>query len=144
MRLKDRLLKWWLFHMKNPVMWKGEQGGFRVVFRRFWLDIETLSGNFKARWIASDYPYGYLNVAVNKDNEETLWGFAERIYMWSMLILRDPGLAKDMDKAVSKYEKRLEKQKPEEDDEEVAIAQMRDLQEAIEKNRDGKKKSKRS
>lgn len=115
--------------MKNPVMWKGEKGGFKVTFRRFWIDIETVSGNWKSRWTAAEYPYGYLNVAVNKDNEETLWGFAERVYMWSMLILRDPGLAKDMDKAVSKYEKRLGKRKLEADDEEdVALAQVRDME----------------
>ena len=52
-----------------------------------------------------------------------------------MLLLRDAGLAKDMDKAVAKYEKRLEKMKPEEEDEEVAIAQMKDLQETVEKKR---------
>lgn len=135
MKLKERVLKWWYFRMKNPVMWKGEKGGFKVVFRRFWMEAESVSGNWKCRWTAAEYPYGYLNVAVNQNNEETLWGFVERMYMWSMLLLRDPGLAKDMDKAVAKYEKRLEKMKPEQEDEEVAIAQMKDLQETVEKKR---------
>lgn len=138
MKLKERFLKWWLFSFRNGVVWKGEKGGFKVTFRRFWMDARSLSGNWSARWTAAEYPYGYLLTAVHKDNEDTLWGFCERMYVWSMLLLRDSGLAKDLDKAVDKYEKRLEKIQNKED-EEIAIAQMRDLQETIEAKKDGKK-----
>lgn len=139
MKLKERLLKLWYFRFRNPVVWKGEKGGFKVVFRRFWMEARSVSGNWYEKWTAAEYPYAYLITAVNQNNEETLWGFCERMYMWSMILLRDKGLAVDMDRAVSKYEKRLGKIENKED-ETVAIAQMRDLQETIEAKRDGKKR----
>lgn len=133
MELKSRIMRWWLFNFRNSVIWKGEKGGFKIEFRRFWVEARSVSGNWKERWTAADYPYAYLLVALQKDNEETVWGFCERMYMWSMLLLRDKGLVKDMDKAVAKYEKRLEKIKNNED-EEIALMQMQDLQETIETN----------
>ena len=138
----NKFKKVWYFHIANPVVWSGERGGFRVKIRRFWIETETLSGNFKARWTAAEYPYAYLLSAVSSGNEDTLWGYVERIYTWSMLLLHDQGLADDMDKAVKKYEKRMSAVKPEEDGEEAAIAEEKALQEFIEL--DPKEKKKRS
>ena len=52
MSIKDKFLKWWFFKVKNSVVRTGEKGGFKWVFRRFSLTIETLSGNFKAEFTA--------------------------------------------------------------------------------------------
>ena len=56
----SKIEKFWWFSMRNPVIRAGERGAFRWKFRRFWLEIETLSGNFKARWTADEHPYAYL------------------------------------------------------------------------------------
>lgn len=108
MKVKESFLKWWYFKVRNTAVWKGEKGGFKAEFKRFTLEIRTVSGNFKAGWTADVYPYGYLLAAVKQGNEATLWGFCERLYMWSKCLLCDQKLADDMDAAFDGYSKRLE------------------------------------
>lgn len=108
MSIRNSFLKWWYFKVRNTIEWKGEKGGFKVIFRRFSLEISSLSGNFKAVWAADEYPYGYLLTAVNGGNAETLWGFCERIYAWSKCLLREQQLVSDFDGAFERYVKRVE------------------------------------
>ena len=77
------------------------------MFRRFWLDISTLSGNFKVRFIADEHPYGYL--AAGKD-DTNIHGFALTMYEIGKLLTTDQGFVDDVQKAIMKYNKRLEKQ----------------------------------
>lgn len=107
MKFKEKVIKWWYFHIANQVVRKGEAGGFRWVFRRFWLDISTLSGNFKVRFIADEHPYGYL--AAGKD-DTNIHGFALTMYEIGKLLTTDQGFVDDVQKAIMKYNKRLEKQ----------------------------------
>lgn len=110
-------------------MRRGEAGAFKWVFRRFWLEIETKSGNFKARFTAAEHPYGYL--LAGKD-DENIHGFCQMIYYVGMLLTTDQGFTDDVRKAVSKYNKRLEAVKPAQDGEEAAIAEVREVQKHIE------------
>ena len=72
----------WYFHVVNRKVRKGEKGGFKWLFRRFWLEISTLSGNFKARFTAAEHPYGYLIAGEKDDNIE---GYCQMLYMVAML-----------------------------------------------------------
>ena len=100
--------------MRNPVVRKGEKGGFKWVFRRFWLEISTLSGNFKARFTAAEHPYGYLIAGKEDDNIE---GFCQMVYTVGMLLTTDQGFVNDVKRSIDKYAKRLVKDNPVVEDE---------------------------
>lgn len=115
--------------MSNPKVRIGEKGGFKWVFRRFWLEITTLSGNFKARFTAGVHPYGYLIAGKDDVNIE---GYCQMLYMVGMLLTTDQGFVNDINKAIQKYQKRLEKVKADDGGEDAAIAEEKALQEYIE------------
>lgn len=134
MKLKDRLTKWWYFRFRNPVVREGEAGGFRWRFRRFWLEIETISGNFKAKFMADEHPYAYL---LASQGDENIHGFCSAIYMLSKTITSDQGLVDDISKAISKYQKRLEEEaasevKEDETEEKIALEEVKAVQEFVE------------
>lgn len=133
-KIWTKIVKWWYFHIANPVVRKGEAGGFRWTFRRFWLDITTVSGNFKVRFIADENPYGYL--AAGKD-DTNIHGFALTMYEIGKLLTTDQGLVDDVQKAIVKYRKRLEKQAAgevvdDETQEKIALETEKAIQEHIE------------
>lgn len=146
--IKEKIRVWWYFHVKNPVVRKGESkdGAFKWEFRRFWLDISTLSGNFKARYTADEFPYAYLLSGKKDDN---IIGFCQIIYMLSKTIVADQGLANDVQRALQKYEKRMGKQaedagKKEDDAEEmVALENEKRVQEIAEMPKSERKKVER-
>ncbi len=129
----EKLSKWWWFHMANPIVRKGEAGGFKWTFRRFWLDIETISGNFKVRFTAAEHPYAYLLAGKTDDN---IIGFAQMLYYLGMVITTDQGLVDDISKAVNKYEKRLQKSaevEGNETEEKIALEEVKQVQEYVER-----------
>lgn len=134
--IKEKVMRFWYFHVQNPVVRKGESkdGAFKWEFRRFWLDISTASGNFKARYMADEHPYAYLLAGENDDN---IIGFAQFIYMLSKTLTTDQGLANDVGKAIGKYQKRLEKQAAsevveDETEEKIALEEVKAVQEHVE------------
>jgi hypothetical protein len=129
-----KIQKWWYFHIKNPVVRKGEHGGFKWTFRRFDLTIETKSGNFKAKYMADAHPYAYLLQGATDENIE---GFCQMMYVLGKTLTTDQGLANDVGKAVSKYQKRLEKKAAgevveDETEEKIALEAEKAIQEHIE------------
>lgn len=143
MKLFEKIQKWYYFHIANPVVRRGESGGFRWEFRRFWLTIETVSGNWKARWTAAEHPYAYLLVGKDDDN---IIGFAQIAYQVGMLLTTDQGFANDIAKAITKYQKRLEKKaagevKEDEIEEKVALEEVKAVQEHVEKSPKERKKA---
>ena len=126
----------------NPVIRSGESGGFKWVFRRFTLDIETVSGNFKARFTADESPFAYLLAG---DDDQT-HGFALRLYMIGKLMTREQKFVDDLDKALKSYEKRAQKQVDvveDETEEKIAIEETRSVQEHIELPEKERKKRER-
>ena len=124
----EKLSKWWWFHMANPIVRKGEAGGFKWKFRRFWLDIETVSGNFKARFMAAEHPYAYLLAGQTDDN---IHGFCQTIYMVGMLLTTDQGFVGDVGRAIQKYDKRLQKANPvveDETEEKIALEEVKQVE----------------
>ena len=86
---------------------KGEVGAFKFNFRRYDLIISTLSENFKVRFTADKDPYGYLLASKDDTN---IHGFALTMYEIGKLLTTDQGFVDDVQKAIAKYRKRLEKQ----------------------------------
>lgn len=130
-------LQWlWYFWFCNPERFRGEGHGFRYRIRRFWLDIETLSGNWKMRVMASEHPFAYLAAGVQQGKEENLFGFAEIMYYLSSTLTRDQTLVNDIQKAMHDYEERLIKAEQEsgeeEDPEDQALDEVKKIQEYVE------------
>jgi hypothetical protein len=131
----QKIQRWWYFNLANPVVAKGERGGFKYKFRRFWLEIETVSGNWKMRSTASENPYGYLVASVNANNEDNVYGYSEIMYMLQALLTVDQKLVDDVRKALKSYEKRQEESEKEDGDEEeekIALEEVRQVQEYAE------------
>lgn len=120
---------WWLFHLANPIVREGAEGGFKWKFRRFTFEAETLSGNFKARWTADAHPYAYL---LASQGDENIHGFLDIIYLLSKTLTTDQKLVTDMGKAIKSFEGRLAKsQKEDGEDEKQAIEEVKAVQEYV-------------
>lgn len=102
-----KIEKWWLLTFGNPIEYKFEFGGFKVVFRRFWVEIESVSENFKVRFLASQHPYGYLYVSAQKGNLDNIHGFCAYIYKLSHTLTTDNKLVEDVNRAMKNHDKRL-------------------------------------
>lgn len=140
--------KFWYFRLRNGVIREGESrdGAFKWRFRRFWLDVETASGNWKARWMADEHPYAYLLAGKDDSNIE---GFCQMMYYLSKTLTTDQGLVNDVRKSFEKYEKRLgkaaEKEAKQEDEveEKAALEWEKEVQEYVEKPKRARKKADR-
>lgn len=131
----EKIKKFWYFNMNNPIIRKGEAGAFKYIFRRFTLDLETLSGNFRAHFTAAQNPYGYL---LSDKGESNIHGYAETLYEVAMLLTTDQGFVDDIQKALKKYSARLgkvaakEAKKEDETEEKAAIEWEKQVQEYVE------------
>lgn len=145
MKAKEKFLKWWWFTVKNPVVRKGEHGGFKWCFRRFWLDISTLSGNFQCRFMADAHPYSVL---VGCEREETIHGYCALLYQIGKLMTTDAGFVGELQKALSKYDKRLQKQAAsevvdDETEEKIALEEVKAIQEVVDMPKNERRKYER-
>lgn len=130
----SKFSKFWWFHFRNPVVRQGEAGGFRWVFRRFWLEISTKSGNFTVRFTADEHPFGYL--VAGKD-DSNVHGFAYVLYTVGKLLTTDQGFVNDIHRAIQKYNQRLNKQAAsevveDETEEKIALEEVKRVQEHVE------------
>ena len=108
-RLVAKAMRFWLFTFKNKTLIEKEIGGFRFRFRRFWLDIESVSDKYWALRLRADtHPYLYLYSAVKQEKENQLNGYGLYVYLTSMFLTKDQLFADDVNKALQAYEKRLE------------------------------------
>ena len=121
--------------MRNPIVRKGESAAFQWKFRRFWLEVRTKSGNWSAKWMAAEYPYGYL---LSGKDDANIEGFCQTMYEVGMLICTDQGFVNDIQKAVKKYSQRLEKKAKvveDEMEEKIALESEKQVQEYVERKR---------
>jgi hypothetical protein len=133
--MKGKLRKWWWFTMRNPIVRKGESAAFQWKFRRFWIEVRTKSGNWSAKWMAAEYPYGYL---LSGKDDANIEGFCQTMYEVGMLICTDQGFVNDIQKAVKKYSQRLEKKAKvveDEMEEKIALESEKQVQEYVERKR---------
>lgn len=139
----SKFMNWWYFHMSNPKVRSGEKGGFKWVFRRFWLEITTLSGNFKARFTAGEHPYGYLIAGKDDSNIE---GYCQMLYMVGMLLTTDQVFANDVQKAIKRYDERMLKDNPVVEDaleERMSIEEVKGVQERVEMSEASRRRASR-
>lgn len=130
MGLKEKFMKWWFFRVKNTTVRKGEAGGFRWRFRRFTMEVETLSGNWKARWTADLHPYGAL---VSRDGDDDIHGYCQIVYEISKLLTTDQKFVSAIEKAILDYDKRLRNEVVDDETEEKAALEFeRQVQEVVE------------
>ena len=85
--------------------------------------------------MADAHPYAYLLEGKTDKNVE---GFCQFIYMLSKTLTTDQGLVSDVEKAINKYQKRLEKsvekeaKREDEVEEKVALETEKAIQEHVE------------
>lgn len=138
-----KIVRFWYFKVRNPKIRVGAHGGFRWVFRRYNFTVETLSGNWKASWTASEHPLGYL---LSSKDDMNIIGFCQTMYEVGALLTTDQKFVNDVQNALKKYSTRLEKQaKVEEDEteEKIALETEKQVQEHIELPRKERKKRER-
>lgn len=128
-KLSEKFMRFWLFRFRNPVVRVGEKGGFRWKFRSFWLEIETLSGNFRARFMAGEHPYGFLIAGTTDENIE---GFCQVLYTIGSLLTTDQQFVDDINGAVRRYNERLSGKDVEREDDDIALEEVKQAQEHIE------------
>ena len=135
MKIWDKFVRLWCLNVMNPVVVSGEKGGFRYVFRRYTLELRTVSGNWRMRVTACEHPWAYLRASVEQGREDNVFGFAHVLYYLTMTMTTDQRLVDDVQKALVDYDRRLEeKAKVEEDPEEekAALEEVRGVQEYAE------------
>ena len=126
---------WWMLHFRNTKLKVVEFDAYKVVFRRFTMEITTKSGNLKLRTMMMLYPNSFLYNAVEKDNERILEWFCNEVYKFVTLITTDQGLIQDVNKAFSKFYKRMGKKaetlakEVSEDDDKLAMEELKFNQE---------------
>lgn len=125
----DSLKRFWYLRFANPVVRKGEHGAYKWEFRRFWMEIETVSGNFKARFMADEHPYGYL---MSGKDDANIIGFCQTLYYLGKTVTSDQGLVDDIQMAFRKYETRIGKKEAEQSDERIDMEYVRGVQEYAE------------
>ena len=133
--------KWLYLALRNRVVRQGESGGFKWKFRRFGLEILTLSGNFKAYFTAGEHPFGYL--VAGKD-DENIKGYCELLYEVGMLLTTEKQFAEDVMAAVRNYYRRTEGLASVDEDpveEEIALEEVKMVQEQTEKVRRRRKRN---
>lgn len=160
-RLKFKLLRWWLFNFRNKTIWKGEIGGFKYRFRKYWLDIRsTASNHWNLRLGIANHAYGFLlailvdmqnatDEAERKSLENFFTCFTTNLYYTSAYLLADvkfaKGLKKELDWAYSRMLKKAkeeaEKVTKEQEDSEQAF--MEDAVKRGNMNRQQRRKAER-
>ena len=141
-KIWSKIQMFWFFHFANPVVRKGESknGAFRWTFRRFTMDISTLSGNFKARFTAGEHPFAAL---LSDESDKNTPGFAEILYTVGMLLTTEQKFANDIQNAIKRYQDRATKSaKVEEDEieEKIALETEKQIQELVEMPKKERKK----
>ena len=125
MKIWDKIVRFWCLNVMNPVEASGEKGGFRYVFRRYTLELRTVSGNWRMRVTACEHPFGYLRASVEQGKEDNVFGFANVLYYLTMTMTTDKRLVDEVQKALVKAEDDPEEEK-------AAMEEVRGVQEYVE------------
>ena len=125
-RFFRELQKWFLLTFCDTKIKTVQFPAFKVTFRKFTTEIKSVSGNFALKTIGMVYPNAFLYDALIKGDEGLVQWYCNRMYEITALLLTDQGLADDVQKALTKYDKRLqvvaERKAKEVTEEEDAIA----------------------
>lgn len=102
---------------KQTPLYTVEVGGFLVRFYfkensivDSYMEIRTISDNWRMRLDARHEAYGYLVAAAQQGNNEQIHGYCFMLYSIAVGMTQDQGFTDDITKAIKKYIKRLDKQ----------------------------------
>jgi len=106
------------------------------------MTIETLSGNFKARFTAAENPYAYL---LASDDDSQVEGFCQILYSVGMLLTTEQEFVDSITKALRDYDKRLNKKAAsevveDETDEKIALEEVKQVQEYVDRPENERRK----
>lgn len=135
-KLINSFRRWWLFTFENPVVRKGESpdGAFKWCFRRYWLEITTLSGNFTCRFTADEAPYGYL--LASDEESGNIHGFCQILYTIGKTLTTEKEFVDDIVEAIKSYNARLNKVAAkevveDEFEERIAVEEVKQIYQAV-------------
>lgn len=103
-----------------------------------YMEIRTVSDNWRMRLDARHEVYGYLAAAVQQGKEEQVHGYCAMLYVIATGVTQDQGFVNDIQKAISKFMKRMDVKAKEEAKsvtEEQIIADEALMGEAIERGK---------
>ncbi len=110
-KLIERLALWRLLG-RNKVLYEfsgKDFKGFKITFRRYYMDIVSESKNFKLRLAFYTQPYLYLLESAKQGKKENIYGYTLAVYQTSMLLCADQKFIDDNNKALSACFARIEK-----------------------------------
>lgn len=100
--------KWFLLTFCDTKIKSVQFPAFKVTFRKFTTEIKSVSGNFALKTVGMVYPNAFLYNALTQGDEGLVQWYCNRMYELASLLLTDQGLADDVQKALTKYDKRLQ------------------------------------
>lgn len=107
-RFLDKMQRWFLLTFCNVKIKTVQFPAFKVTFRKFTMEIKSLSGNFTLKTKGMIYPNAFLYDALTKGDENLVQWYCNRMYELTTFLLTDQGLFDDVQKALTKYCKRLQ------------------------------------
>lgn len=130
-RFFEKLQRWLLLTFCDTKIKTVQCSAFKVTFRKFTMKIKSVSGNFTLKTKGMIYPNAFLYDALIKGDVDLVKWYCNRMYELTTCLLTDQGLFDDVQKALTKYGKRLQviaEQKAKEvteDDERIAVEEIK-------------------
>lgn len=84
--------------------------GFRFTFRRFSMEIRSLSDNFRLRVLCTEHSWGYLRESMKQGRKDNLEGYAIIMYSMAVNLTKDQKLVADVTRDIKGFAARLERQ----------------------------------
>lgn len=98
---------WFLITFCNTKIKTVQYPAFKVTFRKFTMEIKSVSGNFTLKTMGMVYPNAFLYDALTKGDADLVQWYCIKMYELTTCLLTDQGLFDDVQKALTKYDKRL-------------------------------------
>lgn len=106
--IRDAVLRFWVFKVRNRKRKEVKVTAFNVVFRDYSMSIESESGNFAMNLECTTHPFGYLAASVAQDKVDNLHGYALMMYVLATELTRDERLNRDVTNAINRHVAREE------------------------------------
>lgn len=100
--------RWFLITFCNTKIQTVQCPAFKVTFRKFTMEIKSESGNFTLKTMGMVYPNAFLYDALTKGDADLVQWYCNRMYELTTCLLTDQGLFDDVQKALTKYDKRMQ------------------------------------
>lgn len=100
--------RWFLLTFCDTKIKAVQCSAFKVTFRKFTMEIKSVSGNFTLKTMGMVYPNAFLYDALTKGDADLVQWYCNRMYELTTLLLTDQGLFNDVQKALNEYDKRLQ------------------------------------